>query len=88
LSPKKWGALGFKNIDKFGRVLRLKWLWRNWDVLDRKWKDLFQSNDNIDKDLFFNSTYVQIGGGKATPFGKPGGFMGLHLVNWLQACFR
>jgi hypothetical protein len=30
--PKKCGGLGFKDLDKFGRALCLKWLWHGWDA--------------------------------------------------------
>jgi hypothetical protein len=30
------GGLGIKDLDKFGRALRLRWLWYNWDIIDRQ----------------------------------------------------
>jgi hypothetical protein len=29
LLPKRWGGMGFKDLEKFGRALRLRWLWHN-----------------------------------------------------------
>jgi hypothetical protein len=31
LRPRKWGGLSFKDIENFGRALRLRWLWNSWD---------------------------------------------------------
>jgi hypothetical protein len=41
-NPRKWGELGIKELDKFRRALRLKWLWYNWDVHDQPWKSLLK----------------------------------------------
>jgi hypothetical protein len=35
---------------------------------ERQWKNLFQITDSTDRALFFNSTIIQIGNGKVTPF--------------------
>jgi hypothetical protein len=35
LRPKKWGGLGIKDLDRFSRTLRLRWLWHHWDHIDR-----------------------------------------------------
>jgi hypothetical protein len=32
------GGLGIKDLDKFGRALRLRWLWHSWDAQERPWK--------------------------------------------------
>lgn len=64
-----------KDLDKFGRALRLRWLWHRWDQCDRPWKALLKQQDQSDRDLFFASTYVIIGNGKDTPFWE---------ANWLN----
>lgn len=66
--PRKLGGLGIKDLDKFGRALRLRWLWHNWDQCDRPWKQLLKYRDKTDRDLFFASTFFTIGNGKDTPF--------------------
>jgi hypothetical protein len=63
-----WGGLGFKDLEKFDRALRLKWLWHCWWDQERQWKNLFQITDTTDRALFFCSTIIHIGNGKDTPF--------------------
>jgi hypothetical protein len=65
---KKWGTLGIKDLDKFGRALRLHWLWHSWDECDRSWKNLLRHHDQTDRALFFTSTLITVGNGKNTPF--------------------
>jgi hypothetical protein len=52
------GGLGIKDLDKFGRALRMRWFW----------KHLLRLKDPIDKALFFNSTYISTENGEDTPF--------------------
>jgi hypothetical protein len=33
--PKKFGGLDIKDLDKFGRAFRLRWLWYHWDSKER-----------------------------------------------------
>jgi hypothetical protein len=68
LLPKKLGGLGFKDLDKFSRALRLRWLWYGWDQQERPWKHLLKVTDLVDRHLFFSSTLISIGDGKNTPF--------------------
>jgi hypothetical protein len=68
IKPKYLGGLGIKDIDKFSRALRLRWFWHSWDYADRQWKHLIKFQDPTDKVLFFNSTYIQVGDGRNTPF--------------------
>jgi hypothetical protein len=35
LRPKKWGGLGLKDLEKFSRALRLRWLWHQWGSKER-----------------------------------------------------
>jgi hypothetical protein len=62
------GGLGIKNIDKFSKALRLKWLWHKCDPKERHWKKLLKSYDESVKALFFCSTYMLVGNGRNTPF--------------------
>jgi hypothetical protein len=66
--PKKYGGLGIKDLEKFGKALRLRWLWFHWDTKERSWKHLLKIRDPIDRQLFFASTEIQVGDGKGTPF--------------------
>jgi hypothetical protein len=75
LRPKKLGGLVIKDIENFNRALRLKWLWYAWDSQDRQWKMVIKINDSTNKALFFNSTYINIGDGRNTPFWE---------AKWLQ----
>jgi hypothetical protein len=68
LRPRKWGGLGFKDLEKFGRALRLKWFWQSWEEHERQWKNLFQITDKIDRALFFSSTIIHVVNGKDTAF--------------------
>lgn len=68
MRPKLWGELGIKDLDKFGRALRLRWMWHMWDYTDKPWKKLLKFQDTTDRQLFFASAYVDIGDGKNTPF--------------------
>jgi hypothetical protein len=40
----------------------------NWEARDRHWKHLFKLQDPTDRELFFSSSYIQIGDGKNTLF--------------------
>jgi hypothetical protein len=53
---------------KFGRALRLGWLWFSWDNQDQPWKDVLQYQDKSDRALFFASMVIMVGDGKSTPF--------------------
>jgi hypothetical protein len=64
LRPKKWGGIGIKDIEKFSMVMRLRWLWNNWNNQERQWKKLVKMHDPVDRALFFSSTYIIIGNGE------------------------
>jgi hypothetical protein len=68
LRPKNLAGLGINDIEKFGRALRLRWLWFGWDSHPRQWKHLLTIQDPIDRALFFSSTFIQIGDDQNTPF--------------------
>jgi hypothetical protein len=33
--PKSGGGLGIKDLKKFGRALRMRWLWHRWDTKEK-----------------------------------------------------
>jgi hypothetical protein len=68
LRPKRLGGLGFKDLEKFSRALRLRWLWHNWDSCDKPWKYLLKITDAVDRELFFNSTTIRVGNDRNTLF--------------------
>lgn len=49
LRPKHLGGLGIKDLDKFGRALRLRWLWHKWDTTERPWKKLLKVSNHLDR---------------------------------------
>lgn len=66
--PKTLGGLGIKDIEKFNRALRLRWLWFSWDKYDSPWKGILKSKDPTERQLFFTSTEITLGDGNRTPF--------------------
>jgi hypothetical protein len=75
LYKAKKGGLGIKDLDKFGRTLRLRWLWFHWDLKERPWKNMIKVTYPTDRQLFFASTVIQVRNGKSTPFWE---------ARWLQ----
>jgi len=66
--PKALGGLGVLNLDKFGRALRLRWLWKEWMRDDHPWKGFETPCNRVDRLLFSASTTVTIGDGKTAKF--------------------
>jgi hypothetical protein len=62
--PKKWGGLGIKDLERFGRALRLRWLRYCWDDYGISWKNLLKYQDKTDRTLLFASTMISVGNGK------------------------
>jgi hypothetical protein len=60
--------LGIKELKKFSRALKMRWLWYMWDQKERPWKGIFIITDLTDRQLLFCSTTVTIGDGKCTLF--------------------
>lgn len=54
--PRKFGGLEIKDLEKFNRALRLRWLWNNWAVIDIPWKFILRHRDYGERTLFFAST--------------------------------
>lgn len=60
-TPKVLGGLGVLDLERFARVLRLKWCWFKWKSSDRPWTNMEIPCDKVDKDLFHASTTVKAG---------------------------
>ncbi|KAL6641391.1 hypothetical protein ACP70R_019572 [Stipagrostis hirtigluma subsp. patula] len=74
--PKKYGGLGIKDLDRFGRSLRMRWYWNMWSTLEKPWKSVIKLTDKADRSLFFASTLFTVGNGKRTPFWEGNWLMG------------
>ncbi|KAF0902222.1 hypothetical protein E2562_014461 [Oryza meyeriana var. granulata] len=61
--PKKLGGLGIKDLSKFGRALRLRWLWKQWTDASRDWGRIELPIDSTDRALFMRprSSLLEMG---------------------------
>lgn len=66
--PKELGGLGIKDLEKFGKALRQRWLWHNWNQVDKSWKGLQVPCTKEERNLFAENARIQIGDGKSTLF--------------------
>jgi hypothetical protein len=66
--PKDLGRLGLPDLDKFGRALRLRWLWQDWVDDSKPWAGAELPCNELDRLLFNASTKVTIGDGKKARF--------------------
>jgi hypothetical protein len=58
--PKDLGGLGIPDLDKFGRALRLRWLWQEWVDDTKPWAGMDTPTDDTDRALFTTSTRVVV----------------------------
>jgi hypothetical protein len=66
--PKDLGGLGVLDLEKFGRALRLRWLWQEWTDSSKPWEGLQVPCNKLDRLLFQASTTVVIGNGIKAKF--------------------
>lgn len=66
--PKDLGGLGVPELDKFGRALRLRWLWQEWTDPSKLWVGSKVPCKPVDRLLFNASTIVTVGDGMKTQF--------------------
>ena len=66
--PKDLGGLGVLDLDKFGRALRLRWLWQEWTDASKPWQGLQVPCNKFDRLLFQASTSISVGNGEKTKF--------------------
>lgn len=62
------GGLGITNLERFGRSIRLRWLWQEWTAVDKPWQGSVLPCDETDKQLFRASTVITLGNGHRTKF--------------------
>jgi mannosylglycoprotein endo-beta-mannosidase len=66
--PKKLGGLGVLYLDKFSRVLRLRWIWYPWVDPEKPWIGSDVPCTEEVRQLFQASTMVTIGNGRRAQF--------------------
>ena len=76
--PKEFGGLGILNLAKFATVLRLRWLWLEWDHPPRAWFGLGTPCNNKDRDIFGAASKVTIGDGATARFWESSWLNGLR----------
>lgn len=60
--------MGFLDLERFARALRLRLSWYQWKQGERAWNKLEVPCDKVDQELFSASTIVSIGNGKKALF--------------------
>jgi hypothetical protein len=60
--------LGVQNITKFGRALRLRWLWHARKMPNRPWVGTLLPCDEVDRSLFAAATEITLGDGSIAKF--------------------
>lgn len=68
LRPLDRGGLGIHDLEKFGRALRLRWLWQEWKTPDKPWHGSELPVDQVDRALFAAATAVTVGDGRTVKF--------------------
>jgi hypothetical protein len=66
--PKDFGGLGIPDLEKFGRALRLRWLWQDWTDDSKPWAGSELPCNKADRLLFKASTVITIGDGAKARF--------------------
>jgi hypothetical protein len=66
--PVNRGGLGITDLERFGRILRLRWLWLQWKNPDRPWCGTELPIDSVDTALFAAATRVQVRNGRKAMF--------------------
>jgi hypothetical protein len=66
--PKALGGLGILDLERFGRALRLRWLWYEWVDPNCPWVGAPPPCDLTYKALFRASIVVKIGRGDKISF--------------------
>jgi hypothetical protein len=82
--PKQFGIT---DLERFGRALRLRWLWGQWKHPDKPWCNSEIPVDDIDQALFAAATKVTIHNGYTAKFWTTHWAHGNSLVSVFPALF-
>jgi hypothetical protein len=82
--PKQFGIT---DLERFGRALRLRWLWGQWKHPDKPWCNSEIPVDDIDQALFAAATKVTIHNGYTAKFWTTHWAHGNSLVSMFPALF-
>jgi len=66
--PKDMGGLGVPDLERFGRALRLRWLWQEWVDESKSWSGSELPCSDDDRLLFNSSIIISLGDGAKTKF--------------------
>ncbi|CAD6224553.1 unnamed protein product [Miscanthus lutarioriparius] len=66
--PKDMGGLGVPDLERFGRALRLRWLWHDWVDDSKSWSGSELPCTEDDRLLFNSSIIISLGDGAKTKF--------------------
>jgi hypothetical protein len=66
--PLKFGGLGITDLERFGRALRLRWLWCQWKQSDKPWCNSELPINDVDEALFAAGTKVTVRNGRLARF--------------------
>jgi hypothetical protein len=86
--PKQFGGLGVHDLTKFGRALRLRWLWKAWTCPSRPWVGYPLPCDALDRSLFATATIITIGNGAKANFWKDRWLHGVAPCEIAPAIFK
>lgn len=68
IMPKELGGMGFPDLERFGRALRLRWLWQEWVDESKPWVGTEVPYNDTDCLLFNSSTTITLGNGNKACF--------------------
>lgn len=66
--PKDLGDLGIMDLPKFGRALRLRWLWVEWSTDEPPWVGTPIPCYEVDRQMFNATTEIHLGNGTKASF--------------------
>lgn len=88
--PKDLGDLGIMDLPKFGRALRLRWLWVEWSTDEPPWVGTPIPCYEVDRQMFNATTEIRLGTELKPHFGFRSGLLAkcqkklLHTSSWCQ----